>query len=218
MKKIIYFLFFIIINQLIAKPNPAIMIFNGGSAFEGYADINQENKIEFRLELTDNIEIFDGFDIKRIEFNEEPFSIYEYHYINNKYILLEVISEGEIKALRRDIFSYSTKKTSKQLTKEYKRRTASGSSFYNISSDGSYSSYYSSSDDSGFVVGSLKKIKYYLKKDSEPIVNIKNNLKKESKYYFKDCPGLLKKIKSKEFIYTDLKLIVDYYNDFCTEL
>ncbi len=202
MKKKLFLLFIVFTIQILAQPIPATMIFKGGSTFEGFADINKENKIEFRLELTDEFEIFDSFDIKRIEFKDEPFSIYEYHYINNKFVLLEVISEGEIKALRRDIFSYSTKKTSKELAKEYKRRTVTNESkIYNSGG-----------------VGTLKKIKYYLKKDNEPIINIKNNLKKQSQVYFKNCPGLLKKIKSKEYLYTDLKLIVDYYNDFCTEL
>lgn len=41
------------------------------------------------------------------------------------------------------------------------------------------------------------------------------NFKKAASEYFKDCPSLVEKIKTKEFKKRDLKTIIDYYNEDC---
>lgn len=42
--------------------------------------------------------------------------------------------------------------------------------------------------------------------------------KKKMTEYFSDCDELVRKIRTNEFNRSDLKEIVEYYNDFCTEL
>ena len=213
MKKTFFLLFFLVINYLFAQPIPATITFIDESTFDGFADINENNEIEFRLNLEDDFDLLNSLDITRVEFKNEPYNLYQYITLKNKTKLLKVISEGEITAYELDIFSYSTKKTFEQLTKEeHKRR---GIPYNNSSTNYNGTGSYSASIAGGFT---FKKIKYYLKKNNNPVEDIKSSFKKKAKIYFENCPGLLKKIKSNEYNYYNMGTIVTYYNDFCTEL
>jgi len=63
----------------------------------------------------------------------------------------------------------------------------------------------------------------YLKRENEqfPIClnyGIINPWKKRTINFLSDCPTLIKKIKTNEFRQIHLQEIVEYYNDFCSEL
>lgn len=66
----------------------------------------------------------------------------------------------------------------------------------------------------------VRKTTYYLKRLTDDYTTALNggliNLwKKNTLEFFKDCPLLVEKIKSKEFKEKDLKEIVEFYNDNC---
>ena len=50
------------------------------------------------------------------------------------------------------------------------------------------------------------------------VLSIFGNFKKKAKEYFKDCPSIVKKIKSGKYKKTDIIEIVEYYNVFCAEI
>ena len=119
MRKDYIFLFFLVVATVAwAQPKSATVTFLDGSSFEGYADITQKLKIEFRMNLDDEPDTFDGYDVKRISFNEKPYDIYEYVFIDKKPELLIVLSEGELIAYAKYIESFSTQKTKRQLERE----------------------------------------------------------------------------------------------------
>lgn len=207
--------FFFIIFLVLAitswsQPKQATITFIDGSSYEGFADITQKLKIEFRIDINEAPDTFDGFDVKRISFSEMPYEVFEYVFIDHKPELLIVLSEGELIAYAKYMESFSTQKTKRQLANEdYINGTNSGSyrtSFngQNISMGGTYS---------------FKKSHYYIKKRGTDLVeDLKMVIRKKRGGYFGDCPGLMEKLESKEYIAQDLQKIADYYNDYCTEL
>ena len=73
----------------------------------------------------------------------------------------------------------------------------------------------------GMSMGSVS-IKYYLRKKGEKEVThitstdlFSKNFKKAATAYFKDCPDLVKKIKTKEYRKREIRNIVEFYNSKC---
>lgn len=211
MRRDFFFIFFIAIASTTwAQPKQATITFIDGSSYEGFADITQKLKIEFRIDINEAPATFDGFDVKRISFNEMPYEVFEYVFIDKKPELLIVLSEGELIAYAKYMESFSTKKTKRQLANEdYINGTLNSNSVasfngQNISIGGPYS---------------FKNSHYYIKKKGAGSVeDLKMVIRKKREEYFGDCPGLMEKLKSKEFIAQDIQKITDYYNDYCTEL
>lgn len=211
MKMCVFFILLLILaTPLFSQPKAATITFIDGFKYEGFADITQKLKIEFRLNPDDKPDTFDYLDVKRLAFDEKPYETFEYVFIGNKPELLIVLSEGELIAFAKYADSFSTQKTEKQLARE---------DYINHDNTGLYPTQFN-----GHMIGigtkySLKNSHYYIKKkNSDTIEDLKMVLRKKRQEYFGDCPGLMKKLKSKEFIAQDIKKIADYYNDFCTEL
>ncbi|MBK5214908.1 MAG: hypothetical protein JJE55_14775 [Flavobacteriaceae bacterium] len=211
MRRCFIFIFFLVFaTSSWAQPKLATITFIDGSLYEGFADITQKLNIEFRLNLDEEPDTFDGFDVKRISFNEKPYEVFEYIFIDKKPELLIVLSEGELVAYAKYIESFSTQKTERQLANE---------DYINAPKSGSYSTSFNGQNIRIGGPYSLKISHYYIKKKgSDSVEDLKMVLRKKRKEYFGNCSGLMKKLKSKEYIAQDIKKIADYYNDFCTEL
>lgn len=209
MKRSFHILLLLIsVTPLWSQPKAAIITFIDGSKYEGFAEITQKLKIEFRLNPGDHPDIFDDLDVRRLAFNEKPYEVFEYVDVGKKPELLIVLSEGDLIAYAKYRESFSTQKTKRQLAREdyiNHNNTVFHQAPFNMQmSNTTYS---------------LKNSHYYIrKKNSDSVEDLKMVIRKKRKEYFGDCPGLMKKLKSKEFIAQDIKKIADYYNDFCTEL
>ncbi len=200
-----FLVFFILFMGTTIAQIPAEITLHDGAKFEGFADITSKDKIEFRITLDEAPETFDGLDIIKVEFRKEPFGIYEYVYMKNRFKLLKIESVGEIIVYAQYPESFSTQKSKAQLKRED----------------------YINHDNKFFQNGvppyprgslGLKKIRFWIKKSGENKVDdIRLNFRQEARIWFKNCPGLLKKIKSRELTYFDMIEVIDYYNDFCGE-
>ncbi|MFD0965103.1 hypothetical protein [Pseudofulvibacter geojedonensis] len=169
----------------------AKIFFNDGETFEGFASITGNNKIKFRLNLEDEPTKFSSNEISRVEFyGLYTEAIFEYVKLNNQYNLLQVLTEGEVTL-------YAEVKTSWSVL------------FLNLNTFGA--GQYS---DTNFFTLYLINKKFPKPFNKNPFVG----WKKKMMEYFSDCDELVRKIKANEFNRNDLKEIVEYYNDFCTDL
>ena len=179
------------------------MFFNDGEYFEGYGSI-KNNKIKFRLSLDDEAEKWDYESISKIEF-ETFFEIKTYEYIRlNKEsnpVLLQLISKGEV-----------------SLYREVKSQWRFGIN----------------SPNNNFLNNNFRNINFPNKNKITTVTNFMiregeeypsclncgffNKWKKRTIDFLIDCPELIKKIKSNEFGESDLQEIINYYNDFCSDL
>ncbi|RNC88400.1 MAG: hypothetical protein ED556_04235 [Winogradskyella sp.] len=176
-----------------AQNQEATLHFKEGESIKGYASILGGNRIEFRLSLEDEPDIWTGDIVTGVTFHGFEFERnFEYVFTKNfrRYpSLLEVLEFGEVKLF-------------------VVRSVIGGSNFVDNGIGGKFPSNYQYS-----------KNKYYVKRDSEDYaIRLKGNFKKTIRTYFGECPGINKRIKSHEFRWATLPDLVRYYNDYCTDL
>lgn len=188
MKLVFIFLFVSLFS--FCQNQEATMFFSDGDSFEGYGAI-KNNKIKFRLLLEDKAEKWDYELVSKIIFHGFNRTV-TYEYVKLKEftnpVLLELVTEGEVSLYRNE-----------------KNRWVGGNNEF---------------------PGSAQKITVitnYLKRNNTqfPIClnyGIFNPWKKRTINFLSDCPTLVKKIKTNVFREVHLQEIVEYYNDFCTEL
>ena len=197
------FFFFLTVVTLINAQAPAEIILADGSKFEGFADITKKDEIEFRIVLEDEPDVLDGLDVKRLQFTDYPNDTYEFVYIKNRFKLLKLIAEGSINAYAQYPESFSTQKSEGQKKREdyinHERKVlGNGMSMY---------------PGGGL---NLRQRRYYVKhSETEKVDDIKLNFRQEARVWFKDCPEVVEYTDSKEWQYEDLKIIVEFYNEFC---
>lgn len=198
--KLLFILLFISFISF-SQTQEATIFFNDGEAFEGYAGI-KNNKIKFRISLEDKAEILDYKTISKIKFyGFEMSKTFEYLKIkeNAKPILIELVSKGVVSLYKQES-TYWTGTNSHTTPSEF----------------GSIPS------GAGLAHRTSKTINY-LKRETDKLPTCLNGMifnkwKKTTMVFLSDCPTLIDKIKTNEFREIHLQEIVEYYNDFCTEL
>ncbi|AWG20264.1 hypothetical protein FFWV33_01335 [Flavobacterium faecale] len=171
----------------------ATIFFKDGGSIIGYGLI-KDNKIKFRVSLDSKADSWDFEMVDKIEFQHFfEKQVYKYIKLNktNDPVLMELVTEGKVSL--------------------YRLTDSSWISNYNFG----YNQY----------VGNTKITKitnFVIRKNEEypSCLNCElfNKWKKRTMDYLIDCQTLIKKIKSNELTESDLKEIVEYYNDLCTEL
>ncbi len=190
---------------LFAQEYEATIYFHDGVSLPGYGEIKEDksffrnrgdrpkDKILFRLTKDDEPDVWDGTMIDRIVF--EDFGIdATYQYISfssidsaEKY-LFEVLTEGEITLYC-------------EYTNEWVDR-------YPINNDNAIDLLHTGS------YRVTERTLWLKRKGEETLTKIGRNKVKIAEY-FDQCPGIVKKLKTNEFGYNNLKDIVEYYNDIC---
>lgn len=210
-------MFFIVAAfNMFSQNHPAEVNFRDGSTFTGYADFNNNGKLLFRMDTLREPTKFDGLDVKSIYFEEEPYNSFEYVFLDDKFKLLQKICEGELVA-----YAYYSDEYSSQITLDDEERetldrlqkTAMVGNPGIIGANGvrTGGGYYKP----GMFI---RNHRFYLKwSDSDKILDIKNDFRKEALIIFQNCPGLVRRIKSREWKYKDIKTIVEYFNDYCSD-
>ncbi|WP_146185950.1 hypothetical protein [Flavobacterium album] len=163
----------------------------------------QGGKIFFKISKDDKPDEWDGEDVDKIVFSGYDFSETTYQFVKvtkdseTYYALLQLISEGEV-SLYATIDPKPDKKRYRTTT-----RFMGGQGF------------------SGMPTVSTTEMEYepyyYVKRTDEPKLTSFIGNKKRIAEYFKNCPGIVKRLKSNEFGVKTLEQIVEYYNDFCGE-
>lgn len=172
-----------------SQDQEATIFFKDGDSLNGYAMIKNE-KIKFRLSLDDKPDTWDEESVYKVEFY--GFNIIKtYVYMKpNKYEktrLFELLVDGEV-SLYLEGFSH----------------------FVNTSPNMPGSSQI------------VDKVYNYVKRKTDEYPTCINcfpleSWKKKTLVFFKDCPNLIKKIKSNELREIHLVDIVYFYNDYCTD-
>jgi hypothetical protein len=175
------------------------MIFRPAMAMPG-----SETKIKFRLSLDAEPDIWTYREITRIEFYEfNQKRVFEYllfpPYKTPE--LLEVVTEGEVKL-------YATFEATNNINPIAGNGATVSAGGQTMGIPGL-----------GFAID-LAKASYYVKRktDAKPfaIGGGLRNWAKNAQAYFKDCPLLVRKIKQHEFLKSEIKEVVDFYNDICS--
>lgn len=176
-----------------AQTHPATLYFNDGDSIEGYAYIKKNNKVKFRIDTKSKADVWDHESIYRVTFETiDDIIIYDYVKLKDRYkpILLENITDGEVTLY-------------KNITTSYVLHAGRVNGYPNQ-------------------LFPSKTTNYYLKRSNDEyptnIESLFKSWKTNTIKFLHDCPILIKKIKSNEFRKDDMKDIVIYYNDFCTEL
>jgi len=203
-KKLIIFVFIFITKFAFSQNQEATILFNDGTAIEGFGSINK-NKIYFRASLDDKPDSWSYDMVKGITFlGFESMIKYEYVLLDEfskpEPQLLEVVEEGNVILYARI------------------RESFMGSSFnsngFNLNSTrivtNNVVSYRSGREN---VTTEL-----YVKRANEKYpLSLNNSFYKRAVKYFSDCDVLSKKIDKGEFSKNKILEIVQYYNDICAE-
>ncbi len=197
--------------SMFSQPLAAKIFLIDQTDFNGYADILKNGKIEFRIEFDEEPTIFDEFDLRRIEFKESN-DIFEYVLVENKSLLLKVVSESDVTVYAKYPESFSTQKTERELAKEdYINREYAYNGGYKVKwRDGNTYNFYDNPLKSGETVFFIKR------KNDNSVRNIKNGFRKKAISFFNDCPYLVEIIENREWKYQDMPKIVVYYNEMCS--
>ena len=189
---------------LFSQEYRATIYFHDGVSMPGYAEIKEEknffkdypkNIIFFRLTKDDKPDEWDDTMIDRIVFEDFGIDV-TYQYVNFEYKdssekrLLEVITEGEVTL--------------------YCKYTTHWVGF-------NYVGNRSPDDFMNNPPGISKETDRFLwlkRKGEDKLTRIGRNKVKIAEY-FDQCPGIVKKLKTNEFGYNNLKDVVEYYNDIC---
>jgi hypothetical protein len=166
------------------------LLFKDGTTFEGYGKIIEKDKIEFSIEPKGETDIWDHKDVKLIKFYAYETRVLEYFNtkVGDKHKLLEVLVDGDV-TLYVDAKEGLIPKMNLELKVSLKKRK------YKL---------------------------YYLKKaPSEEIKFVNTSMgskwKKKMLEYFKDCPLIIEGIKSRQYIRTSMRSMVEDYNLYCVE-
>ncbi len=185
---------FILLNvNCFSQSEEATIFFKDGDSIQGYGLI-KKNKIKFRVSLDSKGDFWDFEMINKIDF-ETFFGIKTYEYIklngSSEPSLLELVTKGEVSLYRQTSSSWILDPGFPENNFPNNRKVTKVINFLIRKNEG-----YPSCLNCGFI----------------------NKWRKRTMDFLIDCPVLVKKIKSYELGETDLQEIVEYYNDFCTEL
>jgi hypothetical protein len=203
-KKFILFVFILIVNFAFGQDQEAKILFNDGTAIEGFGSINK-NEIYFRASLDDKADSWSYDMVKGITFlGFESTVKYEYvsldEFSKPEPQLLEVVEEGNVVLYARIRESYMG--------------TSFNSNGFNIQSKrivtNNVVSYRSGIEN---VTTEL-----FVKRANEKYpLSLNSSFYKRAVKYFSDCEVLSKKIDKGEFSKNKILEIVQYYNDICAE-
>ncbi len=204
--RLVLFLLFVSLNAA-AQDQEAKLFFKDGTTVLGYGslklegglfDISNEPKILFRVSMDQKADEWDYEMIDKIVFfffeDAKTFKYLQMSGSNDKIknLLLEEITEGAV-SLYKTIDKTVTKRNGVHIDPgslgltEYPSTTA-----FNIRN------------------------KHFLFRQGEKFVTLLRPFKKDISDYFKDCPGIKKKLDNGEINSKDLQYIVEYYNDYCS--
>jgi len=179
--------------SVFSQKEKVTIFFNDGVSIEGYGFI-KKNKVKFRISLDEKGEFWDYNDIQKVEY-QTFHGVRTFEYVQLNGFKKPVIVEIQVRGI---VSLYSIRDTF----------WVSHSSFSENKPGHSYKK---------------EVITYYLLKNEDDLqtcinCGVFNKWKKNTLNFLPNCPGLTKKIKSNEFRESDIKEIVEYYNDFCTEI
>lgn len=203
-----YWGFIVVVVLLIAlsttaQDKEAKLFFKDGTSVTGYAKLKDKRgftsgsgKILFRLSKEDEPDEWDHKAVDKIKFfGFEYYKTFVYVKARYKsytgYYLLELITEGEVNLY---------KKTSYGETSNFNFNVGN----FNLETQNKH----------GMREYRESNI-YVVKRDSELKLMELNDRKKIIEY-FKDCPNIKKGLDEKEFKVSDLRDIVEYYNESCS--
>lgn len=194
---------------LFSQNQKATLFFTDGLSIAGYAEI-KNNKIAFRTSLDEKADQWGPLMVKQLIIEEYGFDVvYEYIKLqpNDKRIeLLQLLAKGEVNLYADIKRRYAPQKKLNSNGIGF----SSGTSIFNR--HGKENGYYNNNYN--------EKVKYYVKREKEPyptpLFGIEG-FRKKAKTYFSDCPGILEKLKSREFDVNNGAKMVNYYNDLCTD-
>ena len=199
-----FLIFILIANFAFSQDQEATILFNDGSAIEGFGSINK-NSIYFRASLDDKPDSWSYDMVKGITFLGFESTIkYEYVSLNEfskpEPQLLEVVEEGNVILYARI------------------RESFMGSSFnsngFNVNSTRIVTNNVVSYRSGGENVTT----ELYVKRANEKYpLSLNSSFYKRAVKYFSDCDVLSKKIDKGEFSKNKILEIVQYYNDICAE-
>jgi hypothetical protein len=203
MKKIITIFYLISFSTIIAQNN-ITMSLKDGKVLSGIGKINSKNEIVFKTDKDDSKTIYDYKTVDRLViFYKSGKKEYEYKIIangdfgSNPVSLLEPIEKGNINLYAVTIYNAGAP------------MMAAGG-------------FGNNSMTMGF--GSNPKTIYYISRKGDDVVfRLKNSNTYSKKFrivadeYFSDCPKLINKIKSKEFLKYGIESVVSYYNHYCNK-
>jgi hypothetical protein len=185
-----YFLFILLICYYgFSQDQEATIFFKDGDSIQGFAMIKNE-KIKFRISLDDKPDNWDDESVSKVEFygfNILKTYVYMKPNKHEKPRLFELLVDGEV-SLYLEGFSYFINQSPH----------AQGSTL------------------------SIDQEHHYVKRKTDEFPTCINcypleSWKKKILVFFKDCPNLIKKIKSNELREIHLVDIVYFYNDYCTD-
>ncbi|AXG74775.1 hypothetical protein DVK85_11250 [Flavobacterium arcticum] len=195
--KIIITLFILLTTSILfAQEYEATIYFHDGVSLSGYAEIKEDknvyrerlnNKILFRLTKNDEPDVWDGIMIDRIVF--EDFGI------DATYQYVEIISRNSVEKYLFEII------TEGEVTLYYEY--TNNWTFYTDMNNQPMGGY-----------NDIDRTLWLKRKGEKELTTIGRNKVKIAEY-FDQCPGIVKKLKTNEFGYNNLKDIVEYYNDIC---
>jgi hypothetical protein len=196
--KLLY-IFFLSTISCFSQTQEATIFFNDGESIDGFGNLKR-NKIKFRISLDEKADLWDYEMISKIEFHGFEISrTFKYLRVkeNTNPILIELISEGEVSLYQEKLTYWSSINT------------------------------HTSPSDYGKTPSKIpiktSKIKNYIMRNNDEFPTCLNcgifsNWKKNIISYLSDCPTLIEKIKKNEFREIHLQEIIEYYNDFCTDI
>jgi hypothetical protein len=219
--KFLIFIFILIANFAFSQDQEATILFNDGSAIEGFGSINKNN-IYFRASLDDKADSWSYDMVKGITFfGFESTVKYEYvsldEFSHPEPQLIEVVEEGNVTLyarVRKIVYVNSNSLNSNVLNPYVFNSNFLNSNNSNITMIRSVSndviSYQSAKDDGATEI--------FVKRVNEKFPTSLNwSFYKRAEKYFSDCELLSKKIDKGEFSKNKILEIVQYYNDICAE-
>ena len=195
-----------------AQDQEATIFFRDGTSLTGYGEILRENKIMkakkevilFRLDKNEQPDEWDGEIVDRIELYSSKSRTFQFVQTvesgETTYKLLELLSEGEV-----NLYA--------DLEGGFK------DSYLNLLNYTRIQDFSGVTD--GYTVFTPEKnptvTHHYVKRANESKLTMFLGNKKRIGEYFNNCPGIVERLKTKEFMLKNLEQIVEYYNDFCAE-
>lgn len=190
------------------KFHPATITFYDGDQYSGFAKFNRKQAVVFKISEEDVAEELDAYVIKRIIFHIEPYNVFEYVYYKNRYKLLQKIAEGTM-----TVYAQFDEPINEQITLDkFERATLNDTEIRAVYAPSTGMTTYQQNYTHPFD----KRVRFFITRTTEKTIeDIKLNFRKEAREWFKDCPEVVAYTDRKEWKYEDLKIIVEFYNEFC---
>lgn len=221
--KNIFFAFFLLFTfHLFSQTLQAELIFTDGTSVEGYGTITSKNKIMFRVEPEDELEVWEHYVVKGI-YLSSLFSARHFEYVKVKEHLppklMEVISEGKVNLYKQEKIKFEKDLNNHSQETSYfnsNRHLKIQVQKLEFEKGIRFSDQKIEPSNFGSKLKPTLKVKFYLKRKNEEIAtNITNKFKKVGLKYFDDCETIKEMFETKEFRKYSKKEIVDQYNVFC---